>query len=108
MLRFQSTFTYFEYIYKKAVTSLCLPDLISCYFFKVYTLDFYFRQRWMDERLATNATLENISVSINMLDMIWSPDTIFYNGRKSHLHVVPQPNRFIRIGKNGSIYFSQR
>ncbi|KAJ8297629.1 hypothetical protein KUTeg_024160 [Tegillarca granosa] len=51
----------------------------------------------MDERLATNATLENISVSINMLDMIWSPDTIFYNGRKSHLHVVPQPNRFIRI-----------
>lgn len=62
------------------------------------------------ERLATNtnASMENISVSIKILERIWFPDTVFYNGRKSYLHMVPTPNRFIRIGRNGSIFFSQR
>ncbi|XP_076072078.1 gamma-aminobutyric acid receptor alpha-like [Mytilus galloprovincialis] len=76
----------------------------------VYSIDIYFRQRWMDERLATNSSTEkeNISVSIKILEKIWFPDTVFYNGRKSYLHMVPTPNRFVRIGRNGSIYFSQR
>ncbi|OWF41299.1 Gamma-aminobutyric acid receptor subunit alpha-6 [Mizuhopecten yessoensis] len=74
----------------------------------VYTMDIYFRQRWMDERLATNTSIENISVSIKLLEKIWYPDTVFFNGRKSSLHLIPTPNRFIRIGNNGSMYLSQR
>ena len=62
----------------------------------------------MDERLATNSSMENISLSIRILDKIWFPDTVFYNGLKSYLHMVPTPNRFIRIGRNGSVYLSQR
>ena len=73
-------------------------------------MDIYLRQQWTDERLATNSSLEkeNISVSIKILEKIWYPDTVFYNGRKSYLHMVPAPNRFVRIGRNGSIFFSQR
>ncbi|XP_061164588.1 gamma-aminobutyric acid receptor alpha-like [Saccostrea echinata] len=74
----------------------------------VYSIEIYFRQRWMDARLATNMSIENISLNIKVLDKLWHPDTVFYNGRQSYLHFVPTPNRFIRISPNGSMYLSQR
>ncbi|XP_011438799.3 gamma-aminobutyric acid receptor alpha-like [Magallana gigas] len=74
----------------------------------VYSIEIYFRQRWMDARLATNMSIENISLNIKVLERLWYPDTVFYNGRQSYLHFIPTPNRFIRISPNGSMYFSQR
>jgi gamma-aminobutyric acid receptor subunit alpha len=31
-----------------------------------------------------------------MLSKIWKPDTFMYNGKKSYLHTITTPNRFVR------------
>ena len=31
-----------------------------------------------------------------MLRKIWKPDTFVYNGKKSYLHTITTPNRFVR------------
>ncbi|XP_059152298.1 gamma-aminobutyric acid receptor alpha-like [Physella acuta] len=74
----------------------------------IYTLDCYFRQRWIDQRLAMNVSLENLTLGIKILERIWHPDTVFYNGQKSYLHAITSHNRFLRIGANGTVLFSQR
>ncbi|CAL1532988.1 unnamed protein product [Lymnaea stagnalis] len=74
----------------------------------IYTLDCYFRQRWLDRRLAMNVSLENLTLGIKILERIWHPDTVFYNGQKSYLHAITSYNRFLRIGANGTVLFSQR
>ena len=42
-----------------------------------------------------------LALSIEMLRKIWKPDTFVYNGKKSYLHTITTPNRFVRcpIGK---------
>lgn len=74
----------------------------------VYSMDCYYRQIWEDKRLASNMNRENISLSIKFLERIWHPDTVFFNGRKSYLHTITTPNKFIRLNRNGTILFSQR
>ncbi|XP_053399187.1 gamma-aminobutyric acid receptor alpha-like [Mercenaria mercenaria] len=80
-----------------------------------FTMDCYFRQVWTDPRLAMGTTYSNstksdefIQLSIKILERIWYPDTVFYNGMKSYLHTITTPNRFIRIYRDGKILFSQR
>ncbi|CAG5135697.1 unnamed protein product, partial [Candidula unifasciata] len=74
----------------------------------IYTLDCYFRQRWIDQRLSMNISIENLTLGIKILERIWHPDTVFYNGQKSYLHAITSYNRFLRIGANGTVLFSQR
>ncbi|CAI9744450.1 gamma-aminobutyric acid receptor alpha-like [Octopus vulgaris] len=74
----------------------------------IYSMDCYFRQLWTDERLAFNVSLANVSLNIKMLERIWSPDTIVYNGQESFLHEITMPNKFFRINKDGTILYSQR
>ena len=38
---------------------------------------------------------------------IWVPDTYIVNGKKSYLHKITVPNRFIRISPNGRVSYSQ-
>lgn len=71
-------------------------------------MDCYYRQLWEDKRLASNMNRENISLSIKFLERIWHPDTVFFNGRRSYLHTITTPNKFIRLNRNGTILFSQR
>ncbi|GFR66527.1 gamma-aminobutyric acid receptor alpha-like [Elysia marginata] len=59
-------------------------------------MDCYFRQNWVDRRLAFNATEEQVSkVSLNlkMLERIWHPDTYFINGGPSYVHTITTPNK---------------
>ena len=37
-----------------------------------------------------------LALSIEMLRKIWKPDTFVYNGKKSYLHTITTPNRFVR------------
>ncbi|GFN78026.1 gamma-aminobutyric acid receptor alpha-like [Plakobranchus ocellatus] len=74
----------------------------------IYTLDCYFRQRWLDTRLAMNVSLENLTLGIKILERIWHPDTVFYNGQQSYLHAITSHNRFLRIAADGTVLFSQR
>ena len=38
-----------------------------------------------------------------MLRKIWKPDTFVYNGKKSYLHTITTPNRFVRC--QGNVWF---
>ena len=71
-------------------------------------MDCYFRQQWQDRRLRFNGPRETLSLSIKMLEGIWKPDTFFYNGKKSYVHTITQPNKLLRIKRDGSILYSVR
>ena len=42
------------------------------------------------------------------LNKIWKPDTFFVNGKKSKMHKITVPNKFLRITPNGQVSYSQR
>ncbi|KAH9383457.1 hypothetical protein HPB48_024966 [Haemaphysalis longicornis] len=71
-------------------------------------MDCYFRQRWTDQRLKFNGTINPISLHIKMLERIWKPDTYFHNGKGSYLHTITQPNKLLRIFRNGDVLYSMR
>ena len=76
---------------------------------QVFTLDCYFRQYWTDPRLRYNSTrLKELSMNWQFLNKIWRPDTYITNGKRSYLHKMNVPNRFIRIAPDGRISYSQR
>ncbi|XP_044748312.1 gamma-aminobutyric acid receptor alpha-like [Coccinella septempunctata] len=74
-----------------------------------YSMDCYFRQTWVDRRLAFpgNAS-DTLALSISMLGRIWKPDTYFYNGKQSYLHTITTPNKFVRLYQNGRVLYSSR
>ena len=77
-------------------------------------MDCYFRQSWVDKRLSFEGYKGALALSIEMLRKIWKPDTYgekefvtmsmsikslyftVYNGKKSYLHTITTPNRFVR------------
>ncbi|XP_023346187.1 gamma-aminobutyric acid receptor alpha-like [Eurytemora carolleeae] len=73
-----------------------------------YIMDCYFRQSWVDKRLAFTGYKDALALSIEMLRKIWKPDTFMYNGKKSYLHTITTPNRFVRLFPNGRVLYSQR
>merc|ERR1711953_1110040 len=72
-----------------------------------YSMDCYFRQSWTDSRLAFSGR-KTLALSIEMLRKIWKPDTYIFNGRKSYLHTITTPNKFMRLFPNGKVLYSQR
>ena len=42
------------------------------------------------------------------LNKIWKPDTFFVNGKKSKMHKITVPNKFLRITPDGVVSYSQR
>ncbi|XP_075213762.1 gamma-aminobutyric acid receptor alpha-like [Lycorma delicatula] len=73
-----------------------------------YSMDCYFRQSWLDRRLAYIGYKDTLALSITMLEKIWKPDTYFYNGKQSYLHTITSPNKFVRLYQNGTVLYSSR
>lgn len=75
-----------------------------------FGLDCYFRQHWYDLRLQHEKLpgLDEFSLSWLFLDKVWKPDTYFVNGKKSHLHRITSPNKFLRLRPDGFITYSMR
>ncbi|XP_031783046.1 GABA-gated ion channel GRD isoform X2 [Nasonia vitripennis] len=73
-----------------------------------YSMDCYFRQSWVDRRLAFQSGKETLALSISMLARIWKPDTYFYNGKQSYLHTITSPNKFVRLYQDGRVLYSSR
>jgi len=72
-------------------------------------MDCYFRQSWIDRRLAySHSSLSRLQVSVSTLERLWKPDTFFHNGKKSNLHTITVPNKFLRISPDGRILYSMR
>ncbi|ELT97902.1 hypothetical protein CAPTEDRAFT_188314 [Capitella teleta] len=80
-----------------------------------YHVDMFYRQIWLDERLAWNvSTLEESQESTDQpltlwdLSGFWLPDGFFYNSKAVKFHDEPAPNFLFRVHPNGTILFSQR
>ncbi|KAK6630385.1 hypothetical protein RUM44_005052 [Polyplax serrata] len=75
-----------------------------------FGLDCYFRQHWYDVRLQYEKVpgLEELSMSWLFLDRVWKPDTYFVNGKKSFLHRITAPNKFLRLRYDGFLTYSMR
>ncbi|GIY55792.1 gamma-aminobutyric acid receptor alpha-like [Caerostris extrusa] len=71
-------------------------------------MDCYFRQSWVDKRLAYSSNMPFLALSISMLERIWKPDTYFYNGKNSYLHTITTPNKFVRLYRDGRVLYSSR
>uniref|UniRef100_A0A914DSZ6 Gamma-aminobutyric acid receptor subunit beta n=2 Tax=Acrobeloides nanus TaxID=290746 RepID=A0A914DSZ6_9BILA len=77
-----------------------------------YTLDLYLRQFWRDNRLAFNPFNNNestsLTIGIDMVKSIWTPDTFFPNEKKSFFHEATSHNSFLRIDNQGNVVRSIR
>ncbi|XP_053232440.1 gamma-aminobutyric acid receptor subunit alpha-6 isoform X2 [Podarcis raffonei] len=73
-----------------------------------YTMDVFFRQMWIDERLKFGGPTEILRLNNLMVSKIWTPDTFFRNGKKSIAHNMTTPNKLFRIMQNGTILYTMR
>ncbi|KAF3841096.1 hypothetical protein F7725_006958 [Dissostichus mawsoni] len=73
-----------------------------------YTMDVFFRQSWIDERLKFEGPIEIMRLNNLMVSKIWTPDTFFRNGKRSISHNMTTPNKLFRIMQNGTILYTMR
>ncbi|KAH9491225.1 hypothetical protein DERF_015956 [Dermatophagoides farinae] len=82
-----------------------------------FMIDFYFRQKWNDPRLAfiqndVDNDNEYIVLSSNQTELIWRPDTFISTAKQIDEHVQKSfsnnGNRFVRINRNGDVFYSHR
>ncbi|CAI5445001.1 unnamed protein product [Caenorhabditis angaria] len=74
-----------------------------------YTLDLYLRQIWKDPRLSWESDVEDsLTIGIEMVKSIWTPDTFFPNEKKSFFHEATSHNSFLRIDSHGNVLRSIR
>uniref|UniRef100_A0A667Z520 Gamma-aminobutyric acid type A receptor subunit alpha6a n=1 Tax=Myripristis murdjan TaxID=586833 RepID=A0A667Z520_9TELE len=73
-----------------------------------YTMDMFFRQMWVDERLKFEGPTEILRLNNLMVDKIWTPDTFFRNSKKSLSHNMTTPNKLFRIMQNGTVLYTMR
>lgn len=101
-----------SWLFQVGMASNCSPihyflTSISC-FEKTYSMDAYFRQTWVDERLRFSGDINVLVLHIKLLHEIWKPDTYFYNGQGSYVHMTTTPNKLLRIKQDGSVLYSMR
>ncbi|KAE9414693.1 hypothetical protein Angca_006641 [Angiostrongylus cantonensis] len=74
-----------------------------------YTLDLYLRQIWKDPRLAWESDVQSsLTIGVDMVKSIWTPDTFFPNEKKSFFHEATSHNSFLRIDSQGNVLRSIR
>ncbi|XP_072424566.1 gamma-aminobutyric acid receptor subunit alpha-2 isoform X1 [Chiloscyllium punctatum] len=73
-----------------------------------YTIDVFFRQSWKDERLKFKGPMNILRLNNLMASKIWTPDTFFYNGKKSVAHNMTMPNKLLRIQDDGKLLYTMR
>ena len=81
--------------------SSCLQD---------FSITFYLRQKWVDERLAfpTFRGSEVLELDTHLKDRLWVPDIFFRNEKTAMLHNVTVPNHLIHLHRNGTVMYSSR
>ncbi|KAL4631218.1 gamma-aminobutyric acid receptor subunit alpha-6-like [Arapaima gigas] len=73
-----------------------------------FTMDVFFRQTWIDERLRFEGPVKILHLNNLMVNKIWTPDTFFRNGKKSIAHNMTSPNKMFRLMKNGTVLYTMR
>jgi len=73
-----------------------------------YQTDIYFRQKWVDPRLAFTEQESPVIIPHNHMYNIWKPDIFFPNEKTANIHQVMVPNQVINIYPNGTVHYSSR
>ncbi|KAG8447704.1 hypothetical protein GDO86_014994 [Hymenochirus boettgeri] len=73
-----------------------------------YTIDVFFRQSWLDERLKFDGPIRTLPLNNLLASKIWTPDTFFHNGKKSVAHNMTTPNKLLRLIDNGTLLYTMR
>ena len=73
-----------------------------------YTLTLYLNQYWRDDRLMFGNQSEEITLTGEIIDKFWLPDTFFPNDKSAYLHDVTEKNKMIRLSGNGEIHYGMR
>lgn len=73
-----------------------------------YTIDVFFRQMWVDERLKFDGPMQVLPLNNLLASKIWTPDTFFHNGKKSVAHNMTTPNKLLRLVDNGTLLYTMR
>ncbi|XP_078326165.1 glycine receptor subunit alpha-1-like isoform X1 [Crassostrea virginica] len=74
-----------------------------------FTMNFFLRQRWRDERLAHNESgLPVLELHHLAINEVWLPDIYFVNEKTAHFHYVSVPNKMFNVFPDGRVSYSVR
>ncbi|CAG9533201.1 unnamed protein product [Cercopithifilaria johnstoni] len=76
-----------------------------------FDMDIYVTELWVDKALRyddMNPCKYNLSVSNEILDQIWKPNTVFINSKSASIHKSPFTNLFLMIYPNGTVWANYR
>ena len=87
---------------------LVLAQLLIIFWLQEYTVFGYFRQSWVDKRLAGKLN-QTLVLRNTAIDHAWIPDTYCANTRQSNLKTSASDSESaMRVDINGSVFFTQR
>ncbi|OCT93876.1 gamma-aminobutyric acid receptor subunit rho-3 [Xenopus laevis] len=74
-----------------------------------FTMTFYLRHYWKDERLSFQST-NNRSMTFDgrLIKKIWVPDVFFVHSKRSFIHDTTMENIMLRVYPDGNVLFSLR
>ncbi|CAG2106154.1 unnamed protein product [Medioppia subpectinata] len=68
----------------------------------------YFRQKWNDPRLVSQAITADIVGGESLANRVWTPDTFFANSMAVNVMKYPSRNSFLMVNTKGDVYYSER
>uniref|UniRef100_A0A8C6FMA0 GABA(C) receptor n=1 Tax=Moschus moschiferus TaxID=68415 RepID=A0A8C6FMA0_MOSMO len=74
-----------------------------------FTMTFYLRHYWKDERLAfPSKTNKSMTFDHRLIEKIWVPDIFFVHSKRSFIHDTTVENIMLRVHPDGNVLFSVR
>ncbi|XP_004391734.1 PREDICTED: gamma-aminobutyric acid receptor subunit rho-3 [Odobenus rosmarus divergens] len=74
-----------------------------------FTMTFYLRHYWKDERLSfPSTTNKSMTFDHRLIKKIWVPDIFFVHSKRSFIHDTTVENMMLRVYPDGNVLFSLR
>ncbi|XP_047731661.1 gamma-aminobutyric acid receptor subunit rho-3 [Prionailurus viverrinus] len=74
-----------------------------------FTMTFYLRHYWKDERLSfPSTTNKSMTFDHRLIKKIWVPDIFFVHSKRSFIHDTTVENIMLRVYPDGNVLFSLR
>ncbi|UMM35093.1 hypothetical protein L5515_007869 [Caenorhabditis briggsae] len=76
-----------------------------------FEMDIYINEMWLDPALKfehLNPCKQNLSVSHQVLERLWTPNSCFINSKFAEIHDSPFKNVFLMIYPNGTVWVNYR
>ncbi|XP_060566239.1 glycine receptor subunit alpha-2-like isoform X2 [Ruditapes philippinarum] len=75
-----------------------------------YSMSMFLRERWLDERLKYNNTINISRVELDKFyfESVWMPDMYILSEKESQYHDVTVPNKLLHIYPDGTVQYSAK